>query len=106
MKPNDYTHQPDERLDALDQLIVCELGKQQQWRDTMRAWEARRRQQRRLRLAPVISNLLSVAALMVVGFIMQALIPRVHLTNETAAERLLPVMEHFMESDSTAAVRP
>ena len=104
MKLNEFVS--DERWDALDDLIVSELGKQQQWRDTMDAWEARRRQQRRLRLAPVISNLFSVAALMVVGFILQALIPQTRLADETSTERLFPVLEHFMEADSTTAVRP
>lgn len=100
-----------ERLDALDELIVQELGKQQQLRDMMKQWdgeqlavdceqvaEEKRRRARRLRLMPIISNILSVAALMTVGFILQALIPKsavTTVTNGTATD-ICPVIEHVV----------
>ena len=104
-----------ERLDALDEIIVQELGRQQQLRDMMKQWygqqttegseqtaicreqaaEEKRRRARRLRLMPIVSNILSVAALMTVGFILQALIPKsavTTVTNSTATdiEQVLP----------------
>jgi predicted nucleic acid-binding Zn ribbon protein len=100
-----------ERLDALDELIVQELGKQQQLRDMMKQWdgqqvamdcgevaEEKRRRARRLRLMPIVSNILSVAALMTFGFILQALIPKsamTTITNGTSTD-ISPVIEHVV----------
>ena len=107
-----------ERLDALDELIVQELGRQQQLRDMMKQWdgqqtiegseqtaicreqaaEEKRRRARRLRLMPIISNILSVAALMTFGFILQALIPKnavTTITNGTTTD-ICPVIEHVV----------
>lgn len=91
-----------ERLDALDELLIREMGHQAQWRQTMLDWEARQRRQRRLRLMPVISNVLSVAALMILGFILQALIPQTKLTDEAASHPLLPTLEQLVKPDSTS----
>lgn len=108
-----------ERLDALDEMIVQELGKQQQLRDMMKQWdgelkavdceqavEEKRRRARRLRLMPIVSNILSVAALMTVGFILQALIPKNAVTTITngSATDLSPVIEHVVggSTDNTS----
>lgn len=91
--------------DALDELIANELTKQAQLRSLMQSWEQRRRQQRRLRLAPVISNILSVAALMVLGFFLQAMLPQARLADSSPATKLVPVIEQWVEPD-TAQTMP
>jgi len=87
---NKYNIEDSERLDALDELIVNELAAEQRLRQQMRSWdeaqrrqEQRRRTQRRVRLVPIISNILSVAALMTVGFILQALMPKLVASTNT-----------------------
>jgi ABC-type Fe3+-siderophore transport system permease subunit len=90
-----------ETNEQYDDLIIRELGRQAQWRVQMQAWEQQRRQQRRIRLAPVISNILSVAALMIVGFFLQAMIPHTKLADKTPVGSLTPVIEQLTESDST-----
>lgn len=78
---NDNLHLEEERIDALDHLIFRELGQQAQWQQTMNHWEQRARQQRRLRFLPVLSNIASVAALFILGLIVEAMVPGINLSN-------------------------
>ena len=71
----------EERIDTLDHLIFHEIGQQSQWVQTMQMWEERARQQRRRRLLPVFSNIASVAALFILGFIVEAMMPDVKVTD-------------------------
>ena len=99
-------HHPDtmENHDALDQLIIGELGQQVRWRKLMQDWEQQQRKRRRMRLLPVFSNIASVAALMIMGFILQAFLPKTNLANQITTE---PLMPHFdqrtIPSDTAAA---
>ena len=81
MNTNDNLHLEEERIDALDHLIFRELGQQAQWQQAMRHWEQRARQQRRLRFLPVLSNIASVAALFILGIIVQAMVPGINLSD-------------------------
>lgn len=81
MNTNDNLHLEEERIDALDHLIFRELGQQAQWQQAMRHWEQRARQQRRLRFLPVLSNIASVAALFILGIIVQAMVPDINLSD-------------------------
>lgn len=81
MNTNDNFHLEEERIDALDHLIFRELGQQAQWQQEMRRWEQRARQQRRLRILPVLSNIASVAALFILGIIIQAMVPGINISN-------------------------
>ena len=88
----------------LDQLIIGELGQQARWRRLMQDWEQQQRRRRRMRLLPVFSNIASVAALMIVGFFLQAFLPKTNLANQIPTE---PLMPHFdqstIPSDSVAS---
>ena len=106
---NKYTFEESEQLDALDHLIIDELAHQQRLRQQMRLWDQQmqvpdnalilrrqeqRRRARRLRLVPFVSNILSVAALMTVGFIIQALLPSLNATTTTSAvDDIRPAIE-------------
>ena len=81
MSTNSNTHPDEERIDALDHLIFRELGHQAQWHQTMAMWDQRVRQQRRLRILPVLSNIASVAALFILGLIVQSMVPGVSISN-------------------------
>ena len=81
MNTNEDLHLEEERIDALDHLIFRELGQQAQWQQTMNHWEQRARQQRRLRFLPVLSNIASVAALFILGLIVEAMVPGINLSN-------------------------
>lgn len=122
---NKYNIEEPEQLDALDQLIIDELGQQQRLRSMMRQWDEeqsegcvedqhalvlklqeQRRRQRRLRLVPIISNILSVAALMTVGFILQAVLPTLKATNPTPAVGLPPVVDTIIPTTHVATETP
>ena len=75
-------HNDEERIDALDHLIFRELGRQQQMRQQMQQWDNRQRQRFRSRLLPVVSNAASVAALFVMGLVLQAMLPTTKVTTE------------------------
>lgn len=79
MMENNTYQDNEERIDQLDHLLFRELGIQQQWRRTFQTWEQRQRQQRRLRLVPFISNAASIAALFIVGVLVQAFVPKLVL---------------------------
>lgn len=99
-----YNFEEPEQLDALDELIISELGQQQRLRAMMQQWDRqmqldqRRRAQRRLRLVPIVSNILSVAALMTVGFVLQSLVPGLRASSQTSADDLLPVIKSTVSS--------
>ena len=80
MATNDHINLDEERIDALDHLLFRELGRQDAWRQQMLQWDARQRQQRRLRLLPVISNIASVAALFILGLFLQAALPTTNVS--------------------------
>ena len=89
--------------DPVDRLIEAEFGRQEELRRMMRQWDARaatavedarRRHIRRLRAAHIVSNILSLAALMILGFIVQALMPKTIARSSTAADSLRPIVEH------------
>ena len=122
---NKYNIEEPEQLDALDQLIIDELGQQQRLRAMMRQWDEeqsegcvedqhtlvlklqeQRRRQRRLRLVPIISNILSVAALMTVGFILQAVLPTLKATNPTPSVGLPPVVDTIIPTTHVATDTP
>jgi hypothetical protein len=102
--------------DAIDQLIIDELGHQEQLRRKMKEWDCRmaletpsrlssndrQRLLRRHRLVPIISNILSIAALMVVGLILQALVPGFGLTSQATSDQLLPAVEKTINSSPSA----
>ena len=97
-----YNNEPEETMDELDQLIAHEINSQAQWQAMMQDWEQRKRRQRRLRLLPVISNIVSVAALMVLGFFIQSLMPEAKLADQNKADQLIPVIEKLVTpTDST-----
>ncbi len=82
-------HYPDEeRIDAVDHIIFRELGEQARLKQKMQEWDERKRQQRRMRLLPVVSNIASVAALFVMGFFLQAMLP-----DTKVATDILPQIE-------------
>ena len=105
MNTNDNLHLEEERIDALDHLIFRELGQQAQWQQAMRHWEQRARQQRRLRILPVLSNIASVAALFILGIIIQAMVPGIDLSNSiipatpTTEKPTVPTDSLAIESD-------
>jgi len=119
---NKYTFEESEQLDALDHLIIDELAHQQRLRQQMRLWDQQmqvpdnalilrrqeqRRRARRLRLVPFVSNILSVAALMTVGFIIQALLPSLNATTTTSAvDELSPTIEQVMPAHSAGSEAP
>ena len=112
---NKYNIEDPERLDALDELIVNELAAEQRLRQQMRSWdeaqrrqEQRRRTQRRVRLVPIISNILSVAALMTVGFILQALMPKLVASTNTLPTAINPPVGTSVPSaeDAIAPILP
>ena len=103
---NKYNVEDTERLDALDELIVSELGEQQRLRLMMQAWETRKRTARRLRLVPIISNILSVAALMTIGFILQALMPDMNVGAVSATEDECHQMIENVTGTSTNETSP
>lgn len=80
MTTNEHINLDEERIDALDHLLFRELGRQDAWRQQMQQWDARQRQQRRLRLLPVISNIASVAALFILGLFLQAALPTTNVS--------------------------
>lgn len=119
---NKYTFEESEQLDALDHLIIDELAHQQRLRQQMRLWDQQmqvpdnalilrrqeqRRRARRLRLVPFVSNILSVAALMTVGFIIQALLPSLNATTTTSAvDDIRPAIEQVLPATpSSSAVQ-
>lgn len=81
MATNDNLNLDEERIDVLDHLLFRELGQQEQWQQTMAMWEQRARQKRRLRILPVLSNVASVAALFVLGLIVEAMVPGVRISD-------------------------
>lgn len=97
--------QPDtaEQQDALDQLIIDELGQQARWRGLMQDWEEQQRRRRRRRILPVLSNIASVAALMILGFILQTLIPRTNLADRIPADPVYPHIEQWVTPADSAA---
>lgn len=95
---------PDAQPDALDNLILNELNEQARWHQTFAAWDARQRQQRRRRLLPVLSNIASVAALVVLGFVLHALVPVQKLVGNTTADQMIPKMEQLVTPTDTAGV--
>lgn len=119
---NKYTFEESGQLDALDHLIIDELAHQQRLRQQMRLWDQQmqvpdnalilrrqeqRRRARRLRLVPFVSNILSVAALMTVGFIIQALLPSLNATTTTSAvDELSPTIEQVMPVHSAGSETP
>lgn len=119
---NKYTFEESGQLDALDHLIIDELAHQQRLRQQMRLWDQQmqvpdnalilrrqeqRRRARRLRLVPFVSNILSVAALMTVGFIIQALLPSLNATTTTSAvDELHPAIEQVMPVHSAGSEAP
>lgn len=119
---NKYTFEESEQLDALDHLIIDELAHQQRLRQQMRLWDQQmqvpdnalilrrqeqRRRARRLRLVPLVSNILSVAALMTVGFIIQALLPSLNATTTTSAvDDIRPAIEQVMPVHSAGSEAP
>lgn len=119
---NKYIFEESEQLDALDHLIIDELAHQQRLRQQMRLWDQQmqvpdnalilrrqeqRRRARRLRLVPFVSNILSVAALMTVGFIIQALLPSLNATTTTSAvDELSPTIEQVMPAHSAGSEAP
>ena len=119
---NKYTFEESEQLDALDHLIIDELAHQQRLRQQMRLWDQQmqvpdnalilrrqeqRRRARRLRLVPFVSNILSVAALMTVGFIIQALLPSLNATTTTSAvDDIRPAIEQVMPAHSAGSEAP
>ena len=117
--------------DAIDQLIIDELGHQQKLRQKMMEWDRQvalgapsrlasdnhHRLRLRHRLVPIVSNILSIAALMVVGLILQALVPGFGLTSQVTSNQLLPAVRQTITSSpsgteavhvlpDTAAVEP
>jgi len=69
--------------------------------------QEQRRRARRLRLVPFVSNILSVAALMTVGFIIQALLPSLNATTTTSAvDELHPAIEQVMPVHSAGSEAP
>lgn len=118
---NKYTFEESGQLDALDHLIIDELAHQQRLRQQMRLWDQQmqvpdnalilrrqeqRRRARRLRLVPLVSNILSVAALMTVGFIIQALLPSLNATTTTSADDIRPAIEQVLPATpSSSAVQ-
>lgn len=116
---NKYTFEESEQLDALDHLIIDELAHQQRLRQQMRLWDQQmqvpdnalilrrqeqRRRARRLRLVPFVSNILSVAALMTVGFIIQALLPSLNATTTTSAvDELSPTIEQVLPATPSSS---
>ena len=119
---NKYTFEEPEQLDALDNLIIDELGHQQRLRHLMQLWDQQqtddpaalalrqqeqRRRARRLRLVPIVSNILSVAALMTVGFIIQSLLPTLNAsTTASSADDILPAIEQVLPTTpSSSAVQ-
>ena len=119
---NKYTFEEPEQLDALDNLIIDELGHQQRLRHLMQLWDQQqtddpaalalrqqeqRRRARRLRLVPIVSNILSVAALMTVGFIIQSLLPTLNAsTTASSADDILPAIEQVLPATpSSSAVQ-
>ena len=105
MNTNDNLHSEEERIDALDHLIFRELGQQAQWQQTMQHWEQRARQQRRRRFLPVLSNIASVAALFILGLIVQAMVPGINLSDSfipsipTTENPAVPTDSVVIESD-------
>ncbi len=102
---NHYEPEGLEQQDALDQLIINELGQQDRLRQMMQSWEVRRRAQRRQRLIPFISNVLSVAALMVVGLIIHALIPKTTMAS-SSGEELRPLIDYVVGDHSGTTATP
>lgn len=116
---NKYTFEESEQLDALDHLIIDELAHQQRLRQQMRLWDQQmqvpdnalilrrqeqRRRARRLRLVPFVSNILSVAALMTVGFIIQALLPSLNATTTTSAvDDIRPAIEQVLPATPSSS---
>ncbi len=102
---NTINHNEDEeRIDALDHLIFRELGQQDTWRQTMQQWEERQRQrqqQRRYRLIPVLSNIASVAALFILGLIVEAMVPNTQLFDSINEAQPTPPVE--VESQAETA---
>ena len=100
-----FSPEEPEQLDALDELIINELGQQQRLRAMMQRWELRQRRARRLRLLPIVSNILSVAALMILGFVLQALVPGLHATTTTVADDVI-IHDPTLPSDPQNPVAP
>ncbi|MCR4994450.1 MAG: hypothetical protein K6A32_03585 [Bacteroidales bacterium] len=101
MQPKDYISHDEERIDALDHLIFRELGQQAQWQQTMAMWNQRARQQRRLRFIPVLSNIASVAALFILGLILEAAVPGIGVSDSLVPAK--PAIEQSLTPSSTAS---
>ena len=99
----EYIYGDEERIDALDHLIFHEIGQQAQWAQTMKMWEERARQQRRHRLLPVFSNIASVAALFVLGLIVEAMVPGIRITDSLVDFPSAPAVEQTPVQPSSAA---
>ncbi len=82
MTDNRNLYADEERIDAVDHIIFRELGEQARLRQKMQEWDERKRQQRRMRLLPVVSNIASVAALFVMGLFLQAMLPDTNVATE------------------------
>lgn len=91
----------EERIDEVDHLIFRELGQEAKWRQTLAVWDQRARQQRRLRILPVLSNVASVAALFVLGLIVEAMVPGVPVSDSIAP--LTPILNPQHNTSSTEA---
>lgn len=94
-----------EGMDALDKLIADELGQQERLRNMMQSWETRKRAQRRSRLIPFISNILSVAALMIAGLIIHALVPKTTIAS-SSAEEYRPLIDYVVGGHAEPAATP
>ena len=103
----EYIYGDEERIDALDHLIFHEIGQQAQWAQTMKMWEERARQQRRHRLLPVLSNVASVAALFVLGLIVEAMVPGIKIADSLVDSPSAPATEQApVQPSSPSAVTP
>ena len=98
MTTNDNLNLDEERIDVLDHLLFRELGQQEQWQQTMAMWEQRARQKRRLRILPVLSNVASVAALFVLGLIVEAMVPGVRISDSVVQPQ--PTVQTVVTTDS------
>jgi len=103
----EYIYGDEERIDALDHLIFHEIGQQAQWAQTMKMWEERARQQRRHRLLPVLSNVASVAALFVLGLIVEAMVPGIKIADSLVDSPSAPAVEQTpVQPAPSSAVTP
>jgi len=95
-----------EQLDDLDKRIIHELGEQARLRAMMQMWEARRRATLRRKLIPIVSNIISVAALMVLGLILQTMIPGRAINTQIPVKDYQPKIEQTTEGTTDKASLP